>query len=241
LSYFLAAAAAVLVGLSKTGLPGAAIPAVALMAQAFPDDAELSVGALLPVLLVGDVFAVAYYRRHAQWGKLLGLLPYVALGMAPGYLVLRAVEGNQLRPVLGTLVLLLFVLEACRRRFGWTRMPESRWFIAAMGALAGFGTMVGNAAGPVMTIYLVSRGLAKQQFVGTAAWFFFLVNLTKVLPYASQDMITPATLAVDLRVMPAVVLGVLAGIWLLPRIPQRWFDPLVLGLAGLAGAWLLVT
>lgn len=241
MSYFLAASAAVLVGLSKTGLPGAAIPAVALMAEAFPDNAELSVGAMLPVLLVGDVFAVGYYRRHAQWGKLLGLLPYVALGMVPGYLVLYVVEGNQLRPVLGALVLLLFALETCRRRFGWTRMPESWWFVASMGSLAGFGTMVGNAAGPVMTIYLVGRGLAKREFVGTAAWFFFLVNLAKVLPYASQHMITPATLAVDLRAMPAVVLGVLAGIWLLPKIPQRWFDPLVLGLAGLAGVWLLVT
>ena len=71
----LGACAAVLIGFSKTGLPGAAIPAVALMAAAFPGSAERSVGAVLVVLLAGDVFAVAWFRRHAQWRRLLALFP----------------------------------------------------------------------------------------------------------------------------------------------------------------------
>ena len=79
--FLLAAASALLVGLSKTGLPGVSIPAILLMTEAYPDDARLSVGAILPVLLAGDVFAVAWFRRHADWGRLVRLLPWVLAGM----------------------------------------------------------------------------------------------------------------------------------------------------------------
>jgi hypothetical protein len=85
-AFWLSALAALLVGFSKTGLPGAAIPAVALMAEAFREDTKLSVGAMLPILLVGDSFALAYYRRHAHWARLWELFPYVLAGMVPGYL-----------------------------------------------------------------------------------------------------------------------------------------------------------
>lgn len=240
ISHLLGAVSALLVGLAKTGVPGAAIPAVALMAEAFPDDVELSVGAMLPILLVGDLFAVGWYRRHAQWKRLWSLFPYVLLGMVPGVLVLWWLEGNQLRPVLGCLVLGLFVLEVLRQRLGWNRGPERWWFQAGLGVLAGFGTMVGNAAGPVMTIYLLSRGLDKRQFVGTAAWFFLLVNLCKIVPFWTQGMITRQTLAFDLVAAWGVAAGAALGIWLLPKIPQQGFNRLVLALAGLAGLWMLL-
>ena len=238
--YVLAAVAGLLMGFSKTGMPGTSIPAVAIMAAAFADNAEASVGAMLPVLLVADVFAVAYYRRHAQWHRLIGLFPCVLLGMIPGYLVLHMFAGNQLRPVLGVLILSLFALELTRRRYGWHKMPNSRWFAIVLGLLAGFATMVGNAAGPVMALYLVACGLEKEKFIGTCAWFFFILNLTKVIPFWSQGMLSPDILRTSLWVSAMAICGAILGVRLLPRIPQYLFDRLVLLLTGVAGLWLLV-
>lgn len=236
----LGAAAAVLMGFSKTGLPGTSMLAVALMTAAFPHDAQASVGAMLPVLLVGDVFAVTWFRRHAQWDRLWRLFPYVALGVVPAYLLLWWVRGNQLRPVLGWMVLVLLALELARHWFGWTRLA-GRWsFVAGTGFLAGFGTTIGNAGGPVMTLYLLGQGLAKEQFVGTCAWFFFLLNLSKVIPFGAAGMLTRETLGVGLALAPVTLAGGLLGIWLLPRISQRVFDAIMRLLTALAGVWLIV-
>ena len=233
-AYALGAVAALLVGLSKTGVPGVAIPAVLLVAEALAGEESLSVGALLPILLVGDLFAVRYYRQYTQWNRLWRLLPYVALGMIPGALVLKRVDHGQFRLILGWLVLILLFLELCRRRYNWSNVPRRPWFVMTMGFLAGFGTTVGNAAGPVMGIYLLSQGLRKEQFMGTAALFFCIVNVGKLPIYLSLGRITPATLQFDLVVIPMVVIGALVGRRLFSIIPQAVFDPLVLCFAGIA-------
>ena len=226
--------ATLLVGLSKTGVPGVSIPAILMMAEAFSGNEKLSVGAILPLLLLGDLFAVGYYRRHTQWGRLLGLFPYVAAGMVPGVLVLVLVDHGQFKLVLGCLVLVLLAVEIGRQWYGWTHVPHSRWFVAMMGILAGFGTAVGNAAGPVMGIYLISRGMGKEHFMGTWAWFFLIVNLVKVPVFATLGVITPETLRYDLLVFPGVVAGALLGRRVFAVIPQRVYNPLVLLLAGVA-------
>lgn len=232
--------AALLVGFSKTGLPGAAIPAVALMAEAFRDDTRLSVGAMLPILLVGDLLALAYYRRHAHWGRLWELFPYVLVGMVPGYLVLWLTPGDHLRVLLGAIILCLLGVQLARQWFASHPLPDRRWLVGSTGLLSGFGTTVGNAAGPVMSIYLVSQRLEKREFLGTAGWFFFLVNSSKIPLYFALGMITPATLRLDAMLVPVVVLGALLGVLLARRIPQKLFNFLVLLLAALAALRLVL-
>jgi len=239
-SCLLAAISALLVGLSKTGLPGVSIPAILLMAEAFPDDARASVGAILPVLLVGDVFAVAWYRRHADWGRLLRLLPYVVAGMLPGVWVLTALPGNELRPVIGWMVLAMLTIEIGRQWFRWEHMPHRWWFIAGTGFLAGLATFVANAAMPIMSIYLVSQDLDKHKFIGTAAWFFAILNLSKVPGYWAMGMLTPAMLPMNLWLAPLVILGALLGVYVLARIPQRFFNLLALLFAGIAAMRLVL-
>jgi uncharacterized membrane protein YfcA len=233
-AYLLGFAASLLVGLSKTGIPGVAIPAIVCMTEAFSGNEKLSVGALLPILLVGDVFAVGFYRKHAEWKRLWGLFPYVAAGMAPGVLVLLWIDDEQFKLVLGWLILGLLALEAVRQRLGWEGLPGRWWFVAAAGLLAGFGTTVGNAAGPVMTIYLIGRGLPKERFMGTWAWFFLIVNLAKVPLFLALGMITPGTLGFDAVMVPTVVVGALVGKRLFLVIPQKVFNSLVLVLAAVA-------
>lgn len=241
IAIMLGAAAACLVGFSKTGVPGAAIPAIALMAEAFHDNTNLSVGALLPVLLLGDLFAILYYRRHTQWSRLVELAPYVAVGMLPGYLVLWKIEPQSLRVLIGITILVLLMLYLGKQRCGWRQLPNRWWFTAAAGILAGFGTAMGNAAGPVMSIYLVSKGLDKHEFLGTSAWFFFLVNLSKLPFFTAIGVITKETLTFDLIVGPVLVVGAVFGAYVARRLPQSVFDALVVGLTGFAALRLILS
>ena len=239
LTWALGLAAGVLVGLTKTGVPGLGILIVPLMATIFP--AKQSVGALLLMLIVGDVFAVTYYRRYTQWNRLWGLFPAVAVGIAAGAGTLSKIDSATLKPMLGWLVLGILGLELARQRFGWTDVPHKWWFVVGTGFLAGFTTTVGNLAGPIMSIYLISKGMPKHQFMGTAAVSFCIVNLCKVPVFAPLGMITGETLRFDLVAIPLIVVGALAGKWLLPRIPQKMFNLTVLILAAVAALRLILS
>ncbi len=252
----LALIAAIFVGIAKTGVPGVGILPVVIMATAFSTNAKLSVGAILPILILGDITAVLYYKRHAQWRRLIRLVPYVALGMIPGVMLLNVIEGNDLRPILGGLILFLLGLDVGRRIYlsrrngnengddNESQEPkpafQSIWLVGAIGALAGFCTMIGNAAGPLLSVYFVGMGLKKEEFVGTAAWFFLTVNMIKVPVYCYLGMITLETLKLDAMVAIGVLFGGVIGIWLLSRIPQKLFNILVLSLAAIAALHMLI-
>lgn len=237
-TWILAGCSAFLVGMAKNGVPGLGILVVPLMAYAFP--ARDSVGILLPILITGDVMAILLYRRHAQWRALLGMMPYVLVGIIVAGLVLQRLDNSALRPVLGMLILLLLGLELIRLRVGWKDLPHHPAFVGGIGVSAGFATTIGNAAGPVMSLYFLGRGLPKHQFVGTAAWFFFVVNCSKVPLFAALDMITLRTLTFNALMIPLVAAGALIGYRLLPRISPELFRGLVLVLTAVAAAGLLI-
>lgn len=251
----LGALAALLVGCAKTGVPGLGVLVVPLMATAF--GARPSVGTLLPLLIVADCFAVCWYRRHAQWRHIVRLIPWLLPGMALGAWVLAAVDGWRIAgldgarlfaPLIGLVVLVMLGLLLARRRLGERMTPRHPLLLGATGAGTGFATTLANAAGPIMTLYLTGMGLPKQQFMGTAAWFFLLVNLSKVPLYAALSLwgdgaplFTRSSLTIDLLLAPLILVGVFVGRWLLPKLSQRLFDRLVLALAGLAALKLLTT
>ncbi|MDO9542794.1 MAG: sulfite exporter TauE/SafE family protein [Kiritimatiellia bacterium] len=237
-TWLMSIAAGLIVGLAKTGLPGCGILAVPLMAMIFP--AKLSVGALLPLLIAGDLCAVTFYHRHAQWKKLLELFPCVLGGIALGAIVLWKIDSAQLKPLLGVLILSLLGLELARQRFGWSNFPHKMWFVILMGSLAGFATTLGNVAGPIMSIYFISKGFKKDEFMGTAAWYFLIFNCVKIPIYGGLGMISQTTLKFDLFIIPAVLAGALIGRLLLGMVPQRVFNFTVLFLAAIAAGRLLM-
>ena len=237
--YLVIGLSAFLVGLAKTGVPGVGILAVSLMASALP--ARRSVGVLLGILILGDLFAAGYYRRHAQWRHVLRLLPIAFCGIAAGYFGLKVVNDDQLGVIIGVIVLAMLCINYLRTKSGTENVPVPTqwWFAVGIGLLAGVATMMANAAGPIMIIYLVAMRLAKVEFVGTAAWFFFVINLVKVPFSANLQLMTAESVKLDLVMLPFVAGGALAGIVVLKVIPQKVFVAVVQILAAAAAVKLL--
>ena len=233
---------AMLVGMAKTGVPGLGILVVPVMFSVVGESLS-GPGALLPLLCVADCFAVFYFRRHARAWDLMHLFPWVAGGIVLGTVVLHLLPDAWLRQLVGVIVLVMVGAHLLRQRVPDERLASRQygWRAALIfGVLTGFATTVANAAGPVMNLYLLSMDLPKEQFMGTGAWFFFLVNLIKVPIYCWQGMITPATLLIDVCLLPGLVLGVFVGKRVYELIPQRFFESMVLGFTILAGLRLLL-
>jgi len=226
-----------LIGMAKNGIPGIGILTVPIMVAALP--AKPAMGVLLPLLVVGDCFALVNYRHHADWRKILKLAPWVLVGLIGAWWTLDQLDSRELKFWLGIIMLLLVVLEIVRTRLPIDYIVQHPSYGAALGLLAGFSSTLANLAGPVMSVYLLSMRFDKQRFVGTAAWFFFALNLSKLPVYLQQGMIHRASLWIDLWVLPVIGLGAWLGVKLLPRIPQRVFNMIILAGAALSAFLLL--
>jgi uncharacterized membrane protein YfcA len=183
-------------------------------------DARASAAWLLPILCTADIFAVVYWRRHAAARKLFTLLPWVAIGMAGGAAALTLSE-RAIRMIVAVIILSMLALYLWRKARGTLQVTPHP---ALYGSTAGFATTVANAAGPVMNLYLLSRRLPKEEFIATGAWFFFIINLTKVPIYSWHGLFTRQSLAFDLIMVPAVFAGALSGRKLVDHIPARAFE-----------------
>jgi len=226
-------------GFAKTGIPGAGILAAILLANAM-DETRQSVGTLLPLLIVADLFAVRAYWRHTDWKVVRRLLPPTLCGVLLGWWVLRQVQAGSFDLMIGTLVLFQLSLDLIRQRLGWDQVPHHPLYAIILGVLAGVTTTVGNMAGPLMTLYLLSIGLDKHRFMGSMAWFFLIINLVKVPVFVVEGMIQWSSLSQSFLLVPGVILGALLGRKLFEYIPAKPFKTVVQVLAVAAAVRLIV-
>lgn len=243
--------AAVLVGFAKTALGGVGLISVALFASVLP--ARQSTAALVLLLLVGDVVAVLVYRRHADWPALLRLVPSVLVGVVVGVAFLAVAGDGAVRRTIGVVLLALVAVHLLqrrrlrspepelgrRRRSGSAPSPPRAVPAALFGGLGGFTTMVANAGGPVMSLYLLAARVDKLVFLGTSAWFFLVVNAVKVPFSVALGLIDRPTLLLDAALAPGVLVGAALGLKVVERIPQARFEQVVLALTVLAATNLL--
>jgi uncharacterized membrane protein YfcA len=235
--------AALFAGFAKTAVGGLGTVAVALVASVMP--ARESTAALLLLLLVGDVLAVSLYGRDCDWSLLRHLVPAVLPGLVLGTVVLAVVDNATMRIGLGVLLLLLVLAQLLTRRRGaaaavgtsggWSRRAK-----AGVGVAAGFTTMVANAAGPVMTLYLVAQGVDKRRFLGTSAWFFLGVNLCKLPFSVGLGLIDADMLRTAAVLVPLVLVGGVVGVVVVRRVGQRSFETVVLAASFLSALALLL-
>ncbi|WP_033105845.1 sulfite exporter TauE/SafE family protein [Microbacterium profundi] len=235
------ALAALTIGLAKTAIPGGGILPVALFAAVLP--ARTSTAALLLLLIVGDMFALIAYRRHAHWPTLLRLAPAVIAGLLAGFAFLALGDDGIVRRAIGVILLAMIAVTL------WRRWRQRRTDAAAAehgvvvastyGALAGFTTMVANAAGPVMSMYFLAMRTPVQVFLGTSAWFFAIVNLVKVPFLAGIGLFDGQVLLMDAVLVPLVVVGALVGVRVARRMKQQVFDWIVITLTIVGAVYLL--
>jgi uncharacterized protein len=220
--------AAFCVGLTKAGFNGCGLITVLLMTQIMP--AKESTGAVLPMLIAADLMAIGIYRRHVDWRVLAGLIPSTFLGLLSGWFLMSRIPDRFFGHLLGWMILAMMLVVLWQRfdrriLAGFLHHPA---LATGSGFFAGITTMMANAGGPAMTFYLLAKNFDKMAFVGTCAWFFFLTNLAKVPLSWSLGLITRSSLMLNLALLPAVVFGVIAGRYLIGKIPQGPFDGLLL-------------
>jgi uncharacterized protein len=242
LLWVFAALGAFMVGVSKAGITGLSILSIALFTQVFPSSKQAS-GLVLPLLIFGDLVAVTAYRKHTQWRYLWRLFPWTAVGVVIGYFTLGRISDHTTKTLIGGIIVSLAMLSFWRKYVRPDDAPTAtlhRSVGPLVGVVAGFVTLVANAAGPFMAIYLVAMRLPKMEYVGTAAVFFMLLNLFKVPFMVDLGLITVQSFSVNLLLAPAVLLGAFAGRWLLVRVNQNLFEQLVLILSAIGGILLLL-
>ncbi|MDB6173486.1 MAG: Sulfite exporter TauE/SafE [Chthoniobacteraceae bacterium] len=237
--WFLAVVAAFCIGLSKSGFSGVGLLTVIIMARLFPS--KESTGILLPLLIAGDILSVIVFHQHARWSHIWRMLPPTILGILAGYVVMQHIPGVAFRPLIGWIVLLMVILQAARQIAprAFTHVPHAGWFAWTMGGWAGIATMLANAAGPIMSLYLLAIAVPKYELVGTSGWFFLLVNVFKVPFSAHLGLINSSTLLFNLLLLPIVAGGIFFGRRLIHLIPQTVFERLLLGFASIAALYLI--
>jgi uncharacterized membrane protein YfcA len=234
----LAVLAALIVGISKAGIGGLGMLSVVIFAQLMP--AKQATGMVLPLLCFGDIVGAAIYWKHAKWQHIVRLFPWTAAGVVLGYFALDLVNERQARLLIGGIILTLVALHFLRRKTSGHETDHGSWFPPTIGVLAGFTTLVANAAGPLMAVYMLAMRLPKMDFVGTGAVFFLLLNVFKVPFMTDLGLITPTSFQLNLLLAPAVLAGAWLGRKILRGIDQRLFEYLALGLSVLAGLRMLL-
>jgi uncharacterized protein len=226
-SLILIALSAFIIGLSKAGLKGIDMLNVTIMTIVFGGKA--STGIVLPLLCVADVLAVIYYHRHAQWPHVIKLMPWMVIGILVGVFVGKDLNEGIFRKVMATIIVLTVVIMLVIEFRKAMVMPNNKLFVSGMGLVSGFTTMLGNLAGAFSNIYFLAMRLPKNDFIGTGAWIFLLINWFK-LPFQIfyWNNITATSLLTDLALVPFLVLGFWCGLKLVAQIKDDLYRKVVI-------------
>lgn len=237
-AWTLAITAAFIIGLSKAGIKGIAIVNVTLMALAF--GAKESTGLVVPLLIAADIFAVIYYNRHTQWKYILRFLPWMMAGVLIGVFI-----GQDLDEKTFKIGMAIIILGSVIMMYWWDKrksktVPTHWAFAGFMGMLAGITTMIGNLAGAFSNIFFLAMRLPKNEFIGTAAWLFFIINIFK-LPFHIfvWGTITTDSLVFNIKLIPGILLGLFVGVRLVKIIKEDFYRKMILVLTALGAVIIL--
>lgn len=232
-----------LVGLAKTSMGGLGLLCAVLITEIIP--ARESTGVLLVLLIVGDLFAIGVYRNYVDWRFLRTLIKPVFVGLIIGALFLSQATDESLKKVIGWIVLVLVFLYPISQYWQRNHSDLSSRFPqtlrVALGSTAGFMSMVANSGGTPMSIYLFLRRDSVLNFLANSAWFFFIVNLTKLPFTLGLGLLDIYSFIYILPALPAIALGAFAGKKVVTLIDQNLFQNLTLISAALVGIKLILS
>jgi len=231
---------ALLIGMSKTGIQGITLLAIPLMAVNF--GAKPSTGLILPMLCFSDLIAVVYYRRTAEWKYIFKLLPSAIVGFFLALAVDKIIPADEFRRLMAVCIFIgIAVMLWTEKKGKDSKMFSAWWYAPLFGLMGGFTTMIGNAAGPVMAVYLLSMRLPKYSFVGTSAWFFLVVNYLKLpLQVFAWENISAASLYLGAITIPFMIIGAVLGIFFVKIIPEKSYRNFIIIITVLSTLMLIV-
>lgn len=231
---------ALIIGFSKTAISGVTMLTIPIIAAAF--GGKDSTGIMLPMLLVGDLFAVWYYRESVEWKKVFLPLPWALAGLILGAVVGNYISDRTFLTLIGIIILVcLGILVYTEMKGKSIKVPGKVWFYVLVGVLSGFASMIGNAAGPIFTIYLLALGFEKINFMGTNAWFFFIINLIKLpLQIFVWHNIGIRSMTITAVMLPLITLGAILGYYILKKINEKIFRYTVIIMTALAALKLFI-
>lgn len=232
--WIVAALSAFLIGVSKAGVKGMGMLAIPMMASTF--GAKASTGLVLPMLMAADLFAVWYYHRHADRPSLMRFLPWAAIGVMAGVVFGARIPDMTFQRSMGAIILVSVIALAWWDRRKRKPVESKRWFPGVLGLTAGFSTMVGNLAGPFANLYFMGLQMPKNAFIGTAAWFYLIMNWFK-LPFHiwAWGTVNAEGLPLFLCTLPALILGLAVGVRLVGYIKDLHYRRFILFMTALGG------
>ncbi|MCW3114675.1 MAG: hypothetical protein JWR18_3071 [Segetibacter sp.] len=236
-SWVLISLAAFIIGLSKSGIKGIEMINITIMAIVFGGKA--STGVVLPLLCFADVMAVKYYHRHAQWSHFWKLLPWLAIGILVGVFIGKDLDEVLFRKIMAIIIIVTVALLLLIEMGKNISVPDNKFFAVAMGLIAGFTTMLGNLGGAFSNIYFLATRMVKNDFIGTAAWIFLVINFFK-LPFQViyWHNISLESLRIDLILLPALLIGFFCGIAIVKRIKDNSYRKIVFVLTVLGAVFI---
>lgn len=240
LQWSLLALCAMLSGMSKAGVPGVSLISIPILAFIF--GGKQSTGVLLPILMMADLFAIFYYRRHANWSLLLKILPFAFVGIGLALWVGEVIDDELFKEIIAIVIFICIGIMIWRdRKKDDEYIPDNMWFAGLMGVFGGFATMIGNAAGPIFMVYLLALKLPKNSFVGTRAWFFVIINFSKFpLHILIWKTINWNTLSIDLVTLPAIAIGAYLGFKIVKAFSEKAYRAFVFIVTAISAFILLI-
>lgn len=233
---------AMLIGISKTGIQNIGTLAVPLFALLF--GAKYSTGIVLILLCFADLVAVIYYRKAFLWNEVKNLLPLAIVGLLVGLLLGNYIDDKTFKICIGIciivgVIIMLWMEQSSEER--QKQLTNKKWYSPLFGFILGFSTMIGNAAGPALSVYMLSKRLDKITFAATSAWFIFILNLSKIpLQVFVWHNITWAGVILNLMALPFILLGGFIGIRIIKILPEKTFRRIIITLVIVASVLLII-
>ncbi len=223
--YAVSIPAVLLLGMSKSGF-GSGFGSLAVPMMALAVTVPQAAAILMPILLVMDLMGMAAFRRHVDWCLLRFLLLPGLLGIVIGTLLFRSLDARLVAGIVGGFTL-LFLAQRLLFPPRADSPPPPRWVGFFLTATSGFTSFIAHAGGPPINAYVIPMRLSPLVFTGTMAFFFFVVNLSKWVPYAWLGLLDWRNMSTSLALLPFAPLGVWAGVRIAHRIQPQLFYRLV--------------
>jgi uncharacterized membrane protein YfcA len=213
--------AVLLLGISKSGF-GAGFGSLAVPMMALAVSVPQAAAILMPVLLLMDLLGMAAFRKDFDMALLRFILPFGVLGIVVGTVLFKLLNAHTVAAMVG-----VFTLVFLAQRLLFPPKPNSplppRWLGALLTTTSGFTSFVAHAGGPPINAYVIPLKLSPIRFTATMAFFFFVVNLSKWIPYAWLGLLDMRNMATSLVLLPIAPIGVWFGVRMARRISQTLF------------------